>query len=104
MSLHVPFNPDFLCSEVPAQPYGRAAAPFLEDNDNAADATEPLARALVKALVALRGGVSVQRSKNDDAVTALREVFPAVRFELVAEHVRRAKGDANVAAETARHR
>ena len=77
-----------------------AAAPFLEDSENDADATEPLARALVKALVALRGGVSVQRSKQDDAVTALREVFPAVRFELVAEHVRRAKGDANVAAST----
>ena len=77
-----------------------AAAPFLEDSENDADATEPLARALVKALVALRGGVSVQRSKQDDAVTALREVFPAVRVELVEEHVRRAKGDANVAAET----
>ena len=77
-----------------------AAAPFLEDSENDADATEPLARALVKALVALRGGVSVQRSKQDDAVTALREVFPAVRFELVAEHVRKAKGDANVAAST----
>ena len=77
-----------------------AAAPFLEDSENDTDATEPLARALVKALVALRGGVSVQRSKQDDAVTALREVFPAVRVELVEEHVRRAKGDANVAAET----
>ena len=77
-----------------------AAAPFLEDGENDADATEPLARALVKALVALRGGVSVQRSKQDDAVTALREVFPAVRVELVEEHVRRAKGDANVAAGT----
>ncbi len=77
-----------------------AAAPFLEDSENDADATEPLARALVKALVALRGGVSVQRSKQDDAVAALREVFPAVRFELVAEHVRKAKGDANVAAST----
>ena len=77
-----------------------AAAPFLEDSENDADATEPLARALVKALVALRGGVSVQRSKHDDAVAALREVFPAVRFELVAEHVRKAKGDANVAAST----
>ena len=77
-----------------------AAQPFLEDSENDADATEPLARALVKALVALRGGVSVQRSKQDDAVTALREVFPAVRLELVAEHVRRAKGDANVAAST----
>ena len=77
-----------------------AAAPFLEDDENDTDATEPLARALVKALVALRGGVSVQRSKQDDAVTALREVFPAVRLELVAEHVRRAKGDANRAAET----
>ena len=77
-----------------------AAAPFLEDSENDADATEPLARALVKALVALRGGVSVQRSKQDDAVAALREVFPAVRLELVAEHVRRAKGDANVAAST----
>ncbi len=77
-----------------------AAAPFLEDSENDADATEPLARALVKALVALRGGVSVQRSKHDDAVAALREVFPAVRFELVAEHVRRARGDANVAAST----
>ena len=52
------------------------------------------------ACAALRGGVSVQRSKQDDAVTALREVFPAVRFELVAEHVRKAKGDANVAAST----
>ena len=77
-----------------------AAKPFLEDSENDTDATEPLARALVKALVALRGGVSVQRSKQDDAVTALREVFPAVRLELVAEHVRRAKGDANVAAST----
>ena len=77
-----------------------AAAPFLEDSENDADATEPLARALVKALVALRGGVSVQRSKQDDAVEALREVFPAVRLELVAEHVRRAKGDANGAAST----
>ena len=77
-----------------------AATPFLEDSENDTDATEPLARALVKALVALRGGVSVQRSKQDDAVAALREVFPAVRFELVAEHVRKAKGDANVAAST----
>ena len=77
-----------------------AAKPFLEDSENDADATEPLARALVKALVALRGGVSVQRSKQDDAVAALREVFPAVRLELVAEHVRKAKGDANVAATT----
>ena len=42
----------------------------------------------------------MQRSKQDDAVTALREVFPAVRVELVEEHVRRAKGDANVAAST----
>ena len=30
----------------------------------------------------------------------LREVFPAVRADVVAEHVRRAGGDANLAAET----
>ena len=89
------------CRKTPrALSAAEAAATFLEDSENDTDATEPLARALVKALVALRGGVSVQRSKQDDAVTALREVFPAVRVELVEEHVRRAKGDANVAAGT----
>ena len=79
-----------------------AAAPFLEDNDTDVDAAEPLAKALVTALEVLRGGVIKQRAQSaqsDDAVEALREVFPAVRADTVAEHVRKAGGDANLAAE-----